>query len=237
MNWAVKNIPNFFTLLNLSLGVIAIHLVMTNNAASAPTVHYYVLAAGICDLLDGLLARKLKVQSNFGLQLDSLADLITFGVLPFFIYVQYVGLNDEGYLLLLVPVCSAIRLAVFNLADDQKTEFKGISTTAHGIFVATLPVIIYANESWFGNLLTDNSYVIIAIALFFSWLMVSPLRMISLKFSNTSLKENWPKYLLIASSLTLIVVKGYEASPYIMIIYILLSVVSNFKPLRNKTGA
>ncbi|MFY0592905.1 CDP-alcohol phosphatidyltransferase family protein [Roseivirga sp.] len=236
-NWIVKNIPNFFTLLNLSLGVLAINVVITSDPLASPTVHYYVLAAGFCDLLDGLLARKLKVQSEFGLQLDSLADLITFGVLPFFIYANYINLEAEGYLLLLVPICSAIRLAVFNIGDDQKTVFKGISTTAHGIFVATLPIIIFTGESWFSEILRANNLVILGIAIFFSWLMVSPLKMISLKFSNTSIQENWQKYLLIISSLVLAITLGYDASPYIILFYIILSVVGNFNSIRNKTEA
>ena len=124
MNWIVKNIPNFFTLLNISLGVLAINVMLTSDPSEAPVIHYYVFAAGLCDLLDGLLARKLKVQSDFGLQLDSLADLITFGVLPFFIYSHYVPLTNTGYLLLLVPICAAIRLAIFNIDDDQKFVYE-----------------------------------------------------------------------------------------------------------------
>lgn len=235
MRWLIKNIPNIFTLLNLSLGVLAIKLVLTSSSDEAPIVHYYVLAAGICDLLDGFLARKLKVQSEFGLQLDSLADLITFGVLPMFIYATYVPLEGWGLLLLLVPICSAIRLAIFNLDDSQKSVFKGISTTAHGVFVAVLPIILYNQSDWVGNFLNDNPEGLIIMAVFFSWLMVSPLRMISLKFNDWSLKSNWQRYLLILSSMVFVLVLEYESAPFIMLFYILLSVASNFGALSNKS--
>lgn len=237
MRWLVKNIPNFFTLLNLSLGVLAINIVLTSNSSDAPVIHYYVLAAGLCDLLDGLLARKLKVQSEFGLQLDSLADLITFGVLPMFIYASYVPLEGWGLLLLLVPICSAIRLAIFNIDDSQKTVFKGISTTAHGLFAALLPIIIYNNIGWVGSFLKDNPESLLIIAVFFSWLMVSPVRMISLKFNDWSLKLNWQRYVLILSSLIFVLVFGYESAPFIMLFYILLSVAGNFQSHSDKTGA
>lgn len=237
MRWLVKNIPNFFTLLNLSLGVLAINIVLTSNTGDTPVIHYYVLAAGLCDLLDGLLARKLKVQSEFGLQLDSLADLITFGVLPIFIYASYVPLEGWGLLLLLVPICSAIRLAIFNIDDSQKTVFKGISTTAHGLFVALIPIIIYNNNGWVGSFLNDYPESLLIIAVFFSWLMVSPVRMISLKFNDWSLKSNWQRYLLIVSSIIFLLVFGYESAPFIMIFYILLSVIGNFQSLSDKTEA
>lgn len=235
MRWLVKNIPNLFTLLNLSLGVLAINIVLTSSTDDTPVVHYYVLAAGVCDLLDGFLARKLKVQSEFGLQLDSLADLITFGVLPMFIYAQYVPLEGWGLFLLLVPVCSAIRLAIFNIDDDQKTVFKGISTTAHGVFVALLPIIIYNQNGWIGNFLSYNFQVLLIVALFFSWLMVSPLKMTSLKFNDWSLSSNWQRYLLLLLSLILVIILGYGSAPYIMLFYIVLSVVSNFQSLSSKS--
>ncbi len=237
MNWIKGNIPNFFTLLNLSLGIIAIDLVLTSDPTEKPIVHYYVLLAGVCDLLDGLLARKLKVQSEFGLQLDSLADLITFGVLPIFIYASIFPLEGIGFLLILVPICSAIRLAIFNLDTDQKSSFKGISTTAHGIFVATLPIILYQNNSWFGKFVNTQPETIIAIAVFFSFLMVSSVRMISFKFENFALKENWQRYLLLCSSIILVVIMKYNAAPLIMLIYILLSVISNFSPSIDKAKA
>ncbi len=222
-----KNIPHAFTLGNLCLGVLAIqHILQGNN--TPPTVHYFVMIAALFDLLDGLLARALKVTSSLGGQLDSLADLITFGVLPMFIYAQWVEDTPLRYLLLLVPICSAIRLAIFNESDDQGGSFKGISTTAHGIFVAFLPILFYENQNHF-MAFEINSYIITTIAVFFSFLMVSKLRMISLKFSNTKFSDNWERYLLIFSVVGLVAWLGVRAAPFAMLVYILLSVYSHLK--------
>lgn len=234
MSWLIKNIPNLFTLTNLSLGVLGIHHVLTSSKLNEPIIHYYIFAAAICDLLDGFLARKLKAQSAFGVQLDSLADLITFGVLPTFIYANYIGFQGWGYLLILVPVCSAIRLAIFNIDDSQKTVFKGISTTAHGLFVATIPVLMFEKEGLFASFFGEEPVRLLFLAIFFSWLMVSPLRMISLKFSTLSFKENWSRYLLLLTSLILILTLNYQGAPFIMLIYIVLSAIDNFKAVSGK---
>lgn len=202
-----------------------------------PTIHYYVFAAAFFDLFDGLVARKLNVASQFGVQLDSLADLITFGVLPTFIYAQYVELNDWGLLLLFVPICSAIRLAIFNTDTSQKTSFKGISTTAHGLFAGVLPIILHDQSDWFGQYFSANEIAITALALFFSILMVSPIRMLSFKFDNYRIKDNWQRLLLILASLILIGLYQFDAAPYIMIFYIGLSFTSYFKEVSSNTGA
>lgn len=237
MNWIRNNIPNLFTVLNLSLGVLGIHALLTGDNTLSPNIHYYVFAAAFFDLFDGLLARKLNVTSDFGVQLDSLADLITFGVLPTFVYANYVGLEGWGLLLLLVPICSAIRLAIFNTDTSQTTSFKGISTTAHGLFASVIPIILYQKSSWFSEFFSDKPMAMLALAIFFSFLMVSPLRMISFKFKNKSLKDNWEKLVLILASALLIVIYQYDAAPVIIIIYIVLSAGSNFKAISSNSKA
>lgn len=229
MNWVKRNIPNLFTLGNLTLGVLAIKQIIESTPGEEPTVHYYVFLAAFFDLLDGAIARALKVQSKLGVQLDSLADLITFGVLPAFIYASIFNLEGWGYLILLVPICSAIRLAVFNISDDQKTSFKGISTTAHGLFVSTLPIIIYQGDSYFAQSLAQMPYIIVIMAVFFSYLMVSPLRMISFKFDGFGFAHNWEKYVLLVSALFLAVAMAFQSAPWIMMIYLLLSIIINFR--------
>lgn len=227
-----KNIPHAFTLGNLCLGVLAIQHVLQGDSIP-PTVHYFVLLAAFFDLLDGLLARALKVTSPLGGQLDSLADLITFGVLPMFIYAQFVEDITLRFLLLLVPICSAIRLAVFNVSDDQDGSFKGISTTAHGIFVAFLPLLFFQQQGHFLGF-ESNQYIVTSMALFFSFLMVSKLRMISLKFSNTKFSDNWERYLLIASVVALVAWLEVAALPWAMLVYLLLSVFSHLKWMKSK---
>jgi len=233
MNWVKRNIPNLFTLANLTLGVLAIQQVLEAGPADEPVVHYYVFLAAFFDLLDGAVARALKVTSKLGVQLDSLADLITFGVLPAFIYASIFRMQLAGYLILLVPVCSAIRLAVFNISDDQKTSFKGISTTAHGLFVSTLPIIIWQGNTYFAQSLDKLPFIVVAMAVFFSYLMVSPLRMISLKFKGFGFAKNWEKYTLLVTSLVLVAIMQYQAAPWIMMIYLLLSIIINFRKTEN----
>lgn len=233
MNWIKRNIPNLFTLSNLTLGVLAIQQIILSSDSAEPKVHYYVFLAAFFDLLDGAVARALKVSSKLGVQLDSLADLITFGVLPTFIYASIFKMEGWGLLILLVPVCSAIRLAVFNISEDQKTSFKGISTTAHGLFASTLPIIIWTGDSYFGQSLAQMPYIAVIIAVFFSYLMVSPLRMISLKFEGFGLAKNWEKYALLIVSLLLVVFMSYDSAPWIMMLYLLLSIIINFRQPQN----
>jgi CDP-diacylglycerol--serine O-phosphatidyltransferase len=235
MKWIIKNIPNLFTLTNLVLGVLAIEHILSAPEGSEPKVHYFVFAAAFCDLLDGALARALKVPSKFGVQLDSLADLVTFGVLPTFIYASYFPIEGWGYLILLVPVCSAIRLAIFNISDNQSAVFKGISTTAHGLFVSALPIVIYNQSSYFGQTLHEESYWFIVLAVFFSFLMVSPMKMISLKFKGFTFRHNWEKYTLLLSTIPLVAVFRFDSAPYLMMLYLLLSLTVNFKSSENTT--
>lgn len=233
MNWVKRNIPNLFTLANLTLGVLAIQQVIEAGPADEPTVHYYVFLAAFFDLLDGAVARALKVSSKLGVQLDSLADLITFGVLPAFIYASIFKMQTVGYLILLVPICSAIRLAIFNISDDQKTSFKGISTTAHGLFASTLPIIIWQGNTYFAQSLDKLPFIVVIMAVFFSYLMVSPLRMISLKFKGFGLSNNWEKYTLLLTGLILVIILQYQAAPWIMMTYLLLSIITNFRKLES----
>ena len=233
MSWLKRNIPNLFTLANLTLGVLAIQQIIEASPTDEPKVHYYVFLAAFFDLLDGALARALKVTSKLGVQLDSLADLITFGVLPTFIYASIFEIDSWGYLILLVPICSAIRLAIFNISDDQKTSFKGISTTAHGLFASTLPIIIWEGNSSFAQSLIDEPFIVVIMAIFFAYLMVSPLRMISLKFKGFGLAHNWEKYVLLAGGLALTLIFQFQAAPWIMMIYLLLSIITNFRKTEN----
>lgn len=234
MNWIKRNIPNAFTLGNLTLGVLGIYFLLTQPSQYADKIHYFVFVAAFFDLLDGLVARLLKVQSPLGAQLDSLADLITFGVLPGFIYLHYTNQETYGFLVLLVPICSAIRLGVFNLDDSQKTVFKGISTTAHGIFAATIPYLFHHSEGWFSTLFYGNNIALVTLSVFFSFLLVSRLTMISLKFEGFGFAPNWDRFVLLIASAALAILLGMAAAPYIMALYIALSLVTHFKTGKTK---
>ena len=181
------------------------------------------LAAGF-DFFDGFLARILNAQSEIGKQLDSLADLITFGLLPAILYYHMlVGKIDSPleYAGVLIAIFSALRLAKFNIDENQSTSFTGLTTTANGIFTSTLPLII-AGSTFMSDFIA-NPWVIFVCAIVFSLLMVAPITLLSFKFKNFGVKDNWARYLLILLSVVLIIIFKTAAVPLIIVVYILLS--------------
>ncbi|MFT6828123.1 MAG: CDP-diacylglycerol--serine O-phosphatidyltransferase, partial [Roseivirga sp.] len=184
------------------------------------------LAAGF-DFLDGFLARILKAQSEIGKQLDSLADLITFGLLPAMLYYHMlVGkvASPLEYVGVLIAAFSALRLAKFNIDENQTTTFTGLTTTANGIYTSTLPLILLTDN--FLTPIFDHPWVLVASAVIFSLLMVAPMTLLSFKFSNFSLKDNWARFLLIIISVVCIVIWQISAVPIIIVIYLILSLFS-----------
>jgi CDP-diacylglycerol--serine O-phosphatidyltransferase len=223
----IKFIPNLFTLGNLALGLIGIALLLTGQG-EITTVSYCIIVAAALDFCDGFLAKALKAQSEIGAQLDSLADLVTFGVLPGFIYWHLTESVNWNEIVILVPLCSAYRLAKFNVDTEQTDYFKGISTTAHGLFVATIPWIINTPDSLFSEILNTEVYLIV-FALMFSWLMISNLHMISFKFKDLSWKNNWHRYVMIIGSLVAIPIWSWSASICLLILYLILSLDYHYR--------
>lgn len=219
-----KAIPNLFTLGNLSCGAIGIILSFQGEIVTAC---YLIWVAAGFDFLDGFLARILKAQSEIGKQLDSLADLITFGLLPSMLYYQMlVGkiASPLEYVGILIAIFSALRLAKFNIDENQTTSFTGLTTTANGIYTSTIPLILIGNT--FLTDLYENSYVLLGSAIIFSLLMVAPMTLLSFKFTNFSFKANWERFLLIAISLLCLIIWQAAGVPIIIVAYILLSMVS-----------
>ncbi len=219
-----KAIPNLFTLANLSCGTVGIILSFQGEIETA--CYLIWLAAGF-DFLDGFLARILNAQSEIGKQLDSLADLITFGLLPAILYYHMlVGKIDSPleYAGVLIAVFSALRLAKFNVDENQTTSFTGLTTTANGIFTSTLPLIIVGDTFMSGFL--ANEWVLFTCAIVFSLLMVAPVTLLSFKFSNFTVKDNWQRFLLILLSIVLIVIFKTAAVPLIIVVYLLLSLLT-----------
>ncbi|MBV20028.1 MAG: CDP-diacylglycerol--serine O-phosphatidyltransferase, partial [Cytophagia bacterium] len=174
-----KNIPNFFTIANLILGFLCIVNVFIKNDFEIIYVFYCCL---ILDFLDGFSARKLNLTSEFGKQIDSLADLVSFGVLPSVILYDYFDSNNFNLFLkyssLLILVSSSIRLARFNLTEDNNYFFIGLPTPANALFFVSL---IYYQ----GNLKDYfDENVILALIILFSFLMISNFKFISFKISR-----------------------------------------------------
>jgi CDP-diacylglycerol--serine O-phosphatidyltransferase len=252
----MKQIPNLFTLLNLVFGCLAIIFTLQNGiitTSSAATgvelidipekiwlASLFIGLAAVVDFLDGFVARLFKATSDMGKQLDSLADLVSFGVAPGLILYQFLRLTiaqDEGALdtsivsllpALLIPVAAAWRLARFNLDAGQTYTFKGLPVPAVGLFVAALPLIYWnINEDWVLDVLL-NQWVLYGIIFLLSGLMVSSIPMLSLKFEDYTLKNNIPKIVLVAIAGGSFLLLSWVAIPVVVISYVVLSLI--FKP-------
>ncbi len=253
----MKHIPNIFTLLNLFFGCLAIvftlqnGIIITLDADGTQLLDMpekiwmaslFIGIAAVVDFLDGFVARLFKATSEMGKQLDSLADVVSFGVAPGIIIYQFLRLSfaqdvtgvDVSLLWLLpafiLPCAAAWRLARFNLDTSQSVSFKGMPVPAAGIFVASLPLIYWnVNEAWAQNLLL-NKWFLYGVVLILSWLMVSKLPLMALKFKNFGLKDNLPKYLLVAIAIIAVLILKWLAIPLVVLAYVLISLLFKNKP-------
>lgn len=233
----IKNhIPNLVTLLNLISGSIAIFLAFSGEMVMAS---WFIIIAAILDFLDGFVARLLHAGSDIGAQLDSLADVISFGLAPSAIMYQLILMSPGNsslsagmirflpYTALLLVAGGAYRLAKFNTDPGQAVEFKGLPIPATGLFVAALPLIV----NQFGKSeelawMVQHQYILLAIIVLLSWLMVSNIPMISLKFKNLKWKDNVSRLILLGSVPLLFVAFKWIAIPLIIFLYIIISIFS-----------
>jgi CDP-diacylglycerol--serine O-phosphatidyltransferase len=216
----IRHIPNTLTSLNLLSGAIGIVAVFEGWAAPAA---YFVWIACVFDFFDGFTARALKVSSPIGKELDSLADVISFGMLPAVImYSMMKPVVDDYYSFLAfsIVVFSAIRLAVFNVDETQRESFRGLPTPANALLITALPL----QSGWMADILS-NSWVLVIIILVSSWLLVSPIELFALKFKNYSWKDNKTRYLFLLITLLVLAFFQAQALPLVILIYIGLSLV------------
>jgi CDP-diacylglycerol---serine O-phosphatidyltransferase len=200
---------------------------------------YLIFAAAFIDFCDGFVARLLKAESPIGEQLDSLADCVTFGVLPgciFYKFLEGAYASDNNALgisiILLLPaflisVFSALRLARFNVDEKQHVNFIGLPTPACAIFTAALPLIYFSNQFGLASLLV-NKWVLYLLILALSYLLVSSLPMFSLKFKSFEWKSNETRYIFLAASAVLIFTMGFTGLAIVILLYILLSIIQTF---------
>lgn len=247
----MKQIPNLFTLLNLVCGCIAIILILqpgesiiTTEAGSFQInmpeklayASFFIFAAGIIDFLDGFLARLMKASSEMGKQLDSLSDAVTFGVAPAMLMYQLLSmsyLKEESALdtsiwlllpALLIACCAVWRLAKFNIDERQSISFRGVPTPITGFVVAALPLVIWYN-TWNLTDVILNRWVLYSFTVLISYLMVSDLPIMSLKFKDYSFKNNQPKVILLVLAVVLAIVFQWAAIPLIYLTYVVLSLL------------
>lgn len=236
----MKHFPNFITSFNLASGFIAIIFAASGNLVTAS---WFILAAMIFDFLDGLSARLLKAYSEIGKELDSLADVVSFGVAPgiiiYHLLNESMSLNGptdmnsdslKAMLLMLIPaimpVCGAIRLAIFNLDSTQTKTFKGLPIPANALAVISIVIAGHYSQSQLLNLFTRSPFLLIVFTIILSILMVSRIPLLSLKVSNFKLKGNEGRYILAGLVLIFVAIFGVMAFPLILPLYIISSAIS-----------
>jgi CDP-diacylglycerol--serine O-phosphatidyltransferase len=253
-----KQIPNIFTLLNLFFGCVAIvfalqtqniNIYMSDEFSSSfnipesiSTAALFLFAAAVVDFLDGFVARLFKASSEMGKQLDSLADVVSFGVAPGVILYQLLRMSymreEDGLdrsILLFMPAfiyscAAAYRLAKFNLDDSQAYGFKGLPTPAAGLLIASFPLILHFGNGLINiNDLLINKWVLYGLIVFLSWIMVSNIPLMALKFKDFKPKNNLPVLMLAGIGLVAVIALHWLAVPIIFIAYIILSLA-----LKNK---
>ena len=236
----MKHIPNIITSLNLASGFIAIIFAAHGYIVTAS---WLILAAMIFDFLDGFSARLLGKYSAIGKELDSLADVVSFGVAPALIIYHFlhgaISLNGrintdynsaEGVLLMLIPaimpVCGAIRLAIFNLDSSQSKVFKGLPIPANALAVISIVIAGHLSDSPLLKDFTASPSLLILFTIILSLLMVSRIPLLSLKVSNLKFKGNEGRYLLIGLIFIGFAIFGPMAIPLIIPLYIISSLIS-----------
>ncbi|MGB5652981.1 MAG: CDP-alcohol phosphatidyltransferase family protein [Robiginitalea sp.] len=242
----MKHLPNLITLLNVLFGSIAAVFAVLNRLEWAAV--FFILGV-LCDFADGLLARRLGVQSELGIQLDSLADMITSGLVPGLVMCQLLAmsvnagwnadsffaeaLDREGwwgawlpFVGLCITMSTALRLARFNLDENQVNSFVGLPSPANALLILSLPLILMYNGSEFTNTLILNPWFLFGLTVLSSYLLNAPIRLFALKFDNYSFKDNSVKYIFLILSLVLVLTLQFLAIPLIIIAYVLFSLIS-----------
>lgn len=249
--WIKKQIPNFITLLNLFCGCIAVIFAVQGHLEL--TALFVMMGIGF-DFFDGFAARILDVKSELGLQLDSLADMVTSGVAPAIVMYQllsqvfgkpfYVTPNSWNFkqvfasfdlsymslLGLLIALASAYRLAKFNIDTRQTTSFIGLPTPANTLLIISLPLILkFQQETWVIEIIL-NKWFLIGLTLMSCYLLNAEIRLFALKFKTWGFAENKIRYIFLVLTIVLIALLKYMAIPCIILLYVLMSLVFQEKP-------
>ncbi|MDP4281227.1 MAG: CDP-diacylglycerol--serine O-phosphatidyltransferase [Bacteroidota bacterium] len=234
-------IPNAITTLNLTCGLVSVSLILENSFVYASL---FIFLASVFDFFDGMAARLLDARSEFGKQLDSLSDMVSFGVAPGILmfrilsvhFAQGTGMAGQWqvipYFALLIPICSALRLARFNIDIRQETCFIGMPTPAIAIFFASIPLVVFLQDRIFTLIRLDflilflsNPKVLAVLVVFFSYMLVSDFRLFSMKFKTVDWKTNQTRYIFLILTLVLVLLFSISAIPLAIIMYLFLSLI------------
>ena len=236
-----RYIPNFLTLCNLMSGVVSITLVLQGNMVWAAL---FIFIAAVFDFSDGMAARLLDARSEIGKQLDSLSDIVSFGVAPGIIVFMMLLQGCEGscnilekvgitpYFALLIPALSAVRLAKFNIDLRQEENFTGLPTPANAIFFAAVPLMLFAGDCCYPLIKLDflqaffsNTRTLAILAVIMSYMLVSDFRMFSLKFKTMDWQGNKARYLFLILAVVLLALFSVAGIPLVILLYFLLSLI------------
>jgi CDP-diacylglycerol--serine O-phosphatidyltransferase len=244
-----KNIPNAITCGNLFCGCLAIVSAFKGDLITST---YLVAIAAVLDFFDGFVARLLHVKSEIGKQLDSLADVVTFGVVPgvimYFMLLKGLPANMDGamqtggdtelfpqclvYTGFLISIFSALRLAKFNVDERQTTSFIGLPTPANALLISSLPLIENFQPQLFGCDVFQyihNPWFLLGLTVVSCYLMIAELPLFAFKFTNRSWKDNKIRFIFIFAAIILLILFKFIAVPFIILLYILLSMFANEK--------
>lgn len=241
-----KQIPNLITVLNLLCGCLAILFVVSGDLVISS---FLVIAGMFFDFFDGLVARLLHVQSKLGVQLDSLADMVSFGVVPGLMMFQLLnkslmpqelrtgfeatetlkefepGMSFIPFIGMLIIIASAYRLAKFNIDTRQSDNFIGLPTPASTLLIISLPLIFHYQYSPFLERVIFNHWFLIALTIVSSLLLNAEIKLFSLKFKSWNFNSNQVRYIFLALSIAAIIAIKFIAIPFIIIIYIIVSLL------------
>ncbi|MBQ3844187.1 MAG: CDP-diacylglycerol--serine O-phosphatidyltransferase [Bacteroidales bacterium] len=229
----VKQIPNTITCCNLISGCVSILFLCHERVLWASAM---IFVAAVFDFFDGFAARALNAKSPIGGELDSLSDVVSFGVAPSFIVAWFLSRTGVGWwvhnfntfpvLAFILAAFAAIRLAKFNIDTRQSSSFIGLPVPTVGLFIASLPFMLFklGNHSALYHFVVNPYFLLIMVAVF-SWLMVSEVPFFSFKIKSLRFKENILRYFVVIFAITAVVILKWIALPFVFLFYILLSVV------------
>lgn len=240
MNFIKNNLANLLTLANLMAGCVgAIHLILGDYQTTA----ICLILSSIFDFFDGFVARAVKSNSNLGLQLDSLADMVSFGLIPGLTMYKilepygsiFLGIHlpfEIKYFGLLITLFSCLRLAIFNLDEDQKYYFKGLNTPSNTVLIFglyySMNLLREGTENPLGSLsikVNLGPEIWVLFTILSSWLLISPIKMIAMKFKSKALKDNYPKVVLLVGGIAILAIFQIVGIPMLVIYYILVSLI------------
>lgn len=228
-----KHIPNTITCCNLLSGCVSILFTCSNHILWASAM---IFVAAVFDFLDGFAARALDAKSPIGGELDSLSDVVSFGVAPSFIVAWLLSATDIGWwvrdvnffpmLAFVLAAFAAVRLAKFNIDTRQSHSFIGLPVPAVGLFIASLPFMLASigPDTWVYQIAT-SPYFLLAMVVVFSWLMISEVPFFSFKIKNLRFNDNVLRYFVVIFAIIAVIIIKLVALPFVFLFYILLSVI------------